>query len=53
MSDEKTEALPLAVLGVLARVEHEADVPLAYIPRVPRGTSYRDMIERAVGWSRR
>ena len=28
--------MPLAVLGVLARVEHEADTPLAYIPRIPR-----------------
>ncbi len=53
MSESKTEAVPLAVLGVLARVEHEADTPLAYIPRVPLGPSYRDVIERAVGWSRR
>ena len=53
MSESKTDAMPLAVLGVLARVEHEADTPLAYIPRVPGSLSYRDMIERAVGWSRR
>lgn len=53
MSDPKTDAIPLAVLGVLARIEHEADTPLAYIPRVPGGTSYRDVLERAVGWSRR
>jgi hypothetical protein len=53
VSEGKTDAIPLAVLGVLARVEHEADVPLAYIPRIPLGTSYRDLIERAVGWSRR
>jgi hypothetical protein len=53
MSEGKTEAVPLAVLGVLGRVEHEAEFPLAYTPRVPLGASYRDVIERAVGWSRR
>ncbi|MGC2289361.1 MAG: hypothetical protein WA688_05835 [Thermoplasmata archaeon] len=53
MSEPKTDAIPLAALGVLGHVEHEADVPLAYIPRVPMGPSYRDVIERAVGWSRR
>jgi hypothetical protein len=53
MSEQKTDAIPLAALGVLAHVEHEAEVSLAYIPRIPLGPSYRDMIERAVGWSRR
>ncbi|MGA7860720.1 MAG: hypothetical protein WCB19_02550 [Thermoplasmata archaeon] len=53
MSEQKTDAIPLAALGVLGRVEHEADIPLAYIPRIPLGVSYRDLIERAVGWSRR
>jgi hypothetical protein len=53
MSETKTDAIPLAVLGVLGRVEHEAEIPLAYIPRLPVGASYRDLIERAVGWSRR
>ena len=53
MSEAKTDAIPLAALGVLGHVEHEADIPLAYIPRVPLGSSYRDVIERAVGWSRR
>jgi hypothetical protein len=53
MSEQKTDAIPLTALGVLNRVEHEAEIPLAYIPRVPLGTSYRDVIERAVGWSRR
>lgn len=53
MADAKTSAIPLAALGVLGHVEHEAEIPLAYIPRLPLGASYRDMIERAVGWSRR
>ncbi len=53
MSEQKTDAIPLAALGVIGRVDHEADLPLAYIPRIPRGPSYRDVIERAVGWSRR
>lgn len=53
MSESKTDAIPLAVLGVLGRVGNETEIPLAYIPRVPLGPSYRDVIERAVGWSRR
>jgi hypothetical protein len=53
MSEQKTDAIPLTALGVLGRVDQEVDVPLAYIPRVPLGASYRDVIERAVGWSRR
>jgi len=53
LTGEKTEVIPLAALGVLGRVEHETELALAYVPRVPRGVSYRDVIERAVGWSRR
>lgn len=53
MSGQKTDAIPLAALGVPPKAEVETDVPLAYIPRIPLGFSYRDLIERAVGWSRR
>jgi hypothetical protein len=53
MSEQKTDAIPLTALGVLGHVGHEADTPLPYIPRVPMGTSYRELLERAVGWSRR
>jgi hypothetical protein len=53
MSEQKTDAIPLAALGVLGRVEHEGEIPLAYIPRIPSGPSYRDLLDRAVGWSRR
>ena len=53
MSDQKTDAIPLTALGVLGRVENEVDAPLASLARVPGGTSYRDVLERAVGWSRR
>jgi hypothetical protein len=53
MPEQKSDAIPLTALGVLGRVEHEVEVPLAYIPRIPLGPSYRDLIERAVGWSRR
>ncbi len=53
MTDEKDGPIPLAALGVLGKTEYEADLPLAYIPRVPSGPSFRDVIERAVGWSRR
>ncbi len=53
MADETPEPMPLAALGVLGKMEHEADLPMAYIPHIPTGPSFRDMIERAVGWSRR
>lgn len=53
MPEEKTDAIPLPALGAKVEADPEVDVPLAYIPRLPRGLSYRDMIERAVGWSRR
>ena len=53
MSGQKTDAIPLAALGVPATPEYDPVVPLAYVPRVPHGPSYRDVIERAVGWSRR
>jgi hypothetical protein len=53
MPEEKSEAIPLTALGALGRIDHEAELPLAYIPRIPLGVSYRDVIERAVGWSRR
>jgi hypothetical protein len=53
MSEQDTDAIPLTALGILARVEHEAEIPLAYIPRIPLGPLYGDVIERAVGWSRR
>jgi hypothetical protein len=53
MSEQENDPIPLAALGVLGRLDREADIPLAYIPRIPLGSSYRDVIERAVGWSRR
>jgi len=53
MSEQKTDAIPLAALGVLGKIESEGEIPLAYLPRVPLGASYREVIERAVGWSRR
>ena len=45
--------LPLAVLGVPERPKDEPDLPMAFVPRFPEATSYREMIERAVGWGRR
>jgi hypothetical protein len=53
MSVGKTEAVPLAALAVLDEAGMDPNVPIVYIPRIPLGSSYRDVIERAVGWSRR
>lgn len=47
-------AIPLAALGVPERVDPTpVDLPLAYLPRIPDSPSYREVLERAVGWGRR
>lgn len=53
--EERTEtAIPLAALGAPERTEDaEPDLPLAYVPRIPESSSYREVLERAVGWGRR
>ena len=53
MAEESTETMPLAALGALGKTDQDPDLPLAYVPRVPVGGSFRELIERAVGWSRR
>lgn len=45
--------LPLAVLGVPEQGSNEPDLPMAFVPRFPEPRSYRELIERAVGWGRR
>jgi hypothetical protein len=45
--------LPFAALAVMDDVDKPVDAPLAYLPRAPDGRSFREMIERGVGWSRR
>jgi len=56
VSDPESELVPLAALAVLAEAtpdEEPVDLPIAYIPRTPGAPTYREMIERAVGWGRR
>lgn len=44
---------PLAALGVPEEPEPREDLPLAYLPRIPEGPTFRELLERAVGWGRR
>ena len=53
MPEEESDLIPLAVLGVPAEAEPPTELPLAYIPRLPGASTYRELIERAVNWGRR
>ncbi|MFZ0891191.1 MAG: hypothetical protein WB778_06480 [Thermoplasmata archaeon] len=53
MTDERASVVPLAAIGAFAEPLVDPDMPLAYIPRVPDGPTFRELIERAVGWGRR
>lgn len=50
-----TEAwdLPIAAAAVPEHAELLPDLPLAYLPRLPEAPTYRELLERAVGWGRR
>ena len=53
MSRELVPPLPLAALAAREPDDRLPDLPIAYVPRIPEGRSYRDLMERAVGWGRR
>ena len=53
MSRNSTESLPLAAIAVRDLDERLPDLPIAYVPRIPDGRTYRDVMERAVAWGRR
>jgi hypothetical protein len=53
LAEENREPMPLSAIGALGKKDDEPVLPLAYVPRIPLGPSFRDVIERAVGWSRR
>ena len=53
MSQSQFERVPLAALAVRDPEEHLPDLPIAYIPRIPDGRTYREVVERAVSWGRR
>jgi hypothetical protein len=53
MTEAPLNWIPLAAIAVPEQPDLDVDLPLAYIPRIPEGRSYREMIERAVAWGRR
>ncbi|MGI0132486.1 MAG: hypothetical protein ACREDK_05270 [Thermoplasmata archaeon] len=53
MTEAPSHWVPLAALGAPERADVPEDVPLAYLPRIPEGNTYREMLERAVAWGRR
>jgi hypothetical protein len=53
MASDENWRMPLAVLAVREQPEPLPDLPIAYVPRIPEGRTYRDVLERGVGWGRR
>ena len=53
MSEPLSNLVPLAALAATIDSEPAEDLPIAYLPRVPAATSYRELLERSVGWGRR
>jgi hypothetical protein len=45
--------VPLAALGVAEERETAPDLPIAYVPRIPEAATFRELLERSVGWGRR
>ena len=53
MSEPETSLVPLAALAATIDTEPAEDLPIAYLPRIPAASSYRELLERSVGWGRR
>ena len=53
MAERGAGLVPLAVLGVAEERPDEPDLPIAYIPRIPVGADFREVLDRSVGWGRR
>jgi hypothetical protein len=53
MSEPLTNLVPLAALAATVDAEPASDLPIAYIPRVPIASNYRELLERSVAWGRR
>ena len=53
MSEPQAGLVPLAALAATIDAEPAEDLPIAYLPRVPVASSYRELLERSVGWGRR
>ncbi len=53
LSENSEKWVPLAAVAALREEAPEPALPIAYVPRIPEGRSFREMIERGVAWSRR
>jgi hypothetical protein len=53
MGRDESWRVPLAALAARDAEDQLPDLPIAYIPRIPEGRSYRELMERAVSWGRR
>ena len=53
MASTTTSLLPLAALGAPVEREEPEDLPLAGVPRVPPSRTFGELLNSAVGWSRR
>ena len=53
MPEPLTNLVPLAALAATLDAEPAADLPIAYVPRVPAAANYRELLERSVAWGRR
>jgi hypothetical protein len=53
MSETGPDRIPLAAIPATIAAPDEIAPTLAFVSRVPPGGTFREMIERAVGWSRR
>jgi hypothetical protein len=52
MATPGSNLVPLAALGAPEEAPAPTDLPLAYLPRIPQGATFRDILERAA-WGRR
>jgi len=53
VSEPLTNLVPLAALAATVDSQPTEDLPIAYVPRTPIASSYRELLERSVGWGRR
>jgi hypothetical protein len=52
MAERGANLIPLAALGAPEETPLGSDLPLAYIPRIPEGATFREILERSA-WGRR
>ncbi len=52
MSTPGANLVPLAALGAPEETPAEPDLPIAYLPHIPEGQTFREILERSA-WGRR